>query len=226
MLLGLSGGTGVSVSGSGSEGATPTVSIGQAVSTTSDVTFADIPPATDITASGNVVVTGNLTVNGSTVTNSATNTTIEDQLIELGTGNSGSPSGDSGIIIERGSSANAFMGWDESADSFKLGTTTATGASSGDLTITAGYLVVAELSASNIDASGTITGTFSGNLTGTLQTATQGNVTSLGTLSSLAVSGTSAFTGSATTSYTTIGASAKAMRNIFIHSSAPVQMEQ
>ena len=219
-VAGVSAGTGVSVSGSGSEGATATVSIGQAVSTTSDVTFADIA-ATDITASGNVVVTGNLTVNGSTVTNSATNTTIEDQLIELGTGNSGSPSGDSGIIIERGSSANAFMGWDESADSFKLGTTTATGASSGDLTITAADLVVAELSASNIDASGTITGTFSGNLTGTLQTAAQGNVTSLGTLSSLAVSGTSAFTGAATTSYTTIGASAKAMRNIFIHSSAP-----
>ena len=219
-VAGLSGGTGVSVSGSGSEGATPTVSIGQAVSTTSDVTFADIA-ATDITASGNVVVTGNLTVNGSTVTNSATNTTIEDQLIELGTGNSGSPSGDSGIIIERGSSANAFMGWDESADSFKLGTTTATGASSGDLTITAADLVVAELSASNIDASGTINGTFSGNLTGTIQTAAQTNITSVGTLSSLAVSGTSSFTGAATTSYTTIGASAKAMRNVFIHSSAP-----
>ena len=225
-VAGLSGGTGVSVSGSGSEGATPTVSIGQAVSTTSDVTFADIA-ATDITASGNVVVTGNLTVNGSTVTNSATNTTIEDQLIELGTGNSGSPSGDSGIIIERGSSANAFMGWDESADSFKLGTTTATGASSGDLTITAADLVVAELSASNIDASGTINGTFSGNLTGTIQTAAQTNITSVGTLSSLAVSGnqtiggTLGVTGAATTSYTTIGASAKAMRNVFIHSSAP-----
>ena len=225
-VAGLSGGTGVSVSGSGSEGATPTVSIGQAVSTTSDVTFADIA-ATDITASGNVVVTGNLTVNGSTVTNSATNTTIEDQLIELGTGNSGSPSGDSGIIIERGSSANAFMGWDESADSFKLGTTTATGASSGDLTITAADLVVAELSATNIDISGTLSGNVSGNLTGTLQTAAQGNVTSLGTLSSLAVSGnqtiggTLGVTGAATTSYTTIGASAKAMRNVFIHSSAP-----
>ena len=60
-------------------------------------------------------LSGNLTVNGSTVTNSATNTTIEDQLIELGTGNSGSASGDAGIVIERGSDANVFMGWDESA---------------------------------------------------------------------------------------------------------------
>ena len=216
----VTGGSGVTVTGSAGEGWEPAISIGQAVSTTSDVTFADIA-ATDVTASGNVVISGNLTVNGSTVTNSSTNTTIEDQLIELGTGNSGSPSGDSGIIIERGSSANAFMGWDESADSFKLGTTTATVASSGDLTVTAADLVVAELSASNIDASGTVTGTFSGNLTGTIQTAAQTNITSVGTLSSLAVSGTSAFTGAATTSYTTIGASAKAFRNTFIHSSAP-----
>ena len=219
-VAGLSGGTGVSVSGSGSEGATPTVSIGQAVSTTSDVTFADIA-ATDITASGNVVVTGNLTVNGSTVTNSATNTTIEDQLIELGTGNSGSPSGDSGIVLERGSSSNVFIGWDESHDRVIVGTGSFTGASSGDLTITRADIAADLVDCGSISSSGNITGNLVGNVTGTIQTAAQTNITSVGTLSSLAVSGTSAFTGAATTSYTTIGASAKAMRNVFIHSSAP-----
>ena len=220
-VAGLSGGTGVSVSGSGSEGATPTVSIGQAVSTTSDVTFADIA-ATDITASGNVVVTGNLTVNGSTVTNSATNTTIEDALIELGSGNSGSNSNDLGLILERGSTGNnGFIGWDESADKFVVATTTATGSSTGDLTLTAADFVAANVAASSINSSGNITGNLVGNVTGTIQTAAQTNITSVGTLSSLAVSGTSSFTGAATTSYTTIGASAKAMRNVFIHSSAP-----
>ena len=74
-IAAVSAGTGVSVSGSG-EGATSTVSIGQAVGTSDSPTFDDL------------TVSGNLTVNGSTVTNSATNTTIEDQLIELGTGNS------------------------------------------------------------------------------------------------------------------------------------------
>ena len=122
-VAGVSAGTGVSVSGSGSEGATATISIGQAVGTSDSPTF-------DIT------VGGNLTVNGSTVTNSATNTTIEEQLIELGTGNSGSASGDGGIVIERGSDANVFMGWDESADAITFGTGTFTGASSGNLTIT------------------------------------------------------------------------------------------
>ena len=91
----------------------------------------------------------------------------------------------------------------------------------GDLTLTAADFVAANVAASSINSSGNITGNLVGNVTGTIQTAAQTNITSVGTLSSLAVSGTSAFTGAATTSYTTIGASAKAMRNVFIHSSAP-----
>ena len=67
--------------------------------------------ATDLT------LAGNLTVNGTTVTNSATPTQqLKTQLIELGTGNTGSASGDAGIIIERGDDNNVFIGWDESAD--------------------------------------------------------------------------------------------------------------
>ena len=110
-------GTGVTVSGT-------TVSIGQAVATSSNVTF------------NNLVVSGTLTVNGATNTNSATNTTIEDILIELGTGTSGSPANDAGLVLERGSSDNVFIGWDESADTFTVGTGSFTGASSGNLTIT------------------------------------------------------------------------------------------
>ena len=72
------------------------------------------PTAMTIDASGNVTFAANLTVNGSTVTNSATNTVIEDQLIELGNGRTGSASGDAGIVIERGDDANVFIGYDES----------------------------------------------------------------------------------------------------------------
>ena len=43
---------------------------------------------------------------------------------------------DSGIVIERGTSDNAFMGWDESTDKFIVGTGSFTGASTGNLTIT------------------------------------------------------------------------------------------
>ena len=80
-------------------------SIGQAVATTSDVTFADVA------ATGNVVITGNLDVNGTTTTIDTTNTTVTDSLIELGNGTSGSPSNDAGIVIERGSADNASVSY-------------------------------------------------------------------------------------------------------------------
>ena len=67
--------------------------------------------------------------------------TVSDKLIELGNGRTGSASGDSGLVIERGDDANAFIGFDESADKFTVGTGTFTGASTGDLTITTGTLV-------------------------------------------------------------------------------------
>jgi hypothetical protein len=84
--------------------------------------------------SGNLTVTGNLTINGTTVTNDAVNTEIKDPLIELNSG-AGSNANDLGFIFERGSTGNnGFMGWDESGDYFTVGTTTATGSSTGDIT--------------------------------------------------------------------------------------------
>lgn len=77
-----------------------------------------------------------------TTTVNITNTTINDKLMELASGTSGTPSGDAGLVIERGSSDNAAIIWDESRDEFVLGTTTATGASSGDLTVTPGNVSV------------------------------------------------------------------------------------
>ena len=148
----LTAGTGVSVSGTA-------VSIGQAVATSDDVTFADIA------ATGNVTITGNLDVNGTTTTLDTTNSTIADRLIELGTGTSGTPANDMGIVLERGSSDNAFIGWDESADKFLMGTGSFTGASTGDLTVTTGTLVA------NLE------GNVTGNLTGTADLATSVTLT-------------------------------------------------
>ena len=111
-----------------------------------------------LSASGNVTVTGNLTVNGSTTTVSTTNTTIEDNLIELNSGAT-SNANDAGILIERGSTGdNAIIAWDESADKFTVGTTTATNSATGDLTITTGTLVA------NVE--GNVTGNVTGNTSG------------------------------------------------------------
>ena len=103
-----------------------------------DSTIVEIGGGDGLSVAGNLTVAGNMTVTGSTTTVSSTNTTLADQFIELGTGRTGSASGDSGLVIERGSDANAFIGFDESADEFSVGTGTFTGSSSGNLSITKG----------------------------------------------------------------------------------------
>ena len=93
----------------------------------------DMSDAGAATFGGAVTVTGNLTVNGTTTTVNSTNTTLDDNLLELNSG-AGSNANDSGIIIERGSTGdNAIIAWDESADKFVVGTTTATASDTGNL---------------------------------------------------------------------------------------------
>ena len=136
------------------------------LSTAAQGNITSVGTLSSLTTTGNVVVGGNLTVSGSTTTTSSTNTTIADRLIELGTGTTGTPANDMGIVLERGSSDNAFIGWDESTDKFTVGTGTFTGASTGDLTITTGTLVA------NLE------GNVTGNLTGTASAIADNSVTS------------------------------------------------
>ena len=89
----------------------------------------------------NLTVTGNLTVNGTTTTVATTNTVIADNILELNNGISASTN-DAGVIVERGSTGdNAAVVWDESADEWVVGTTTATGADkSGGITVATGSM--------------------------------------------------------------------------------------
>ena len=99
------------------------------------------PALTGTATAVNLTLSGDLVVNGSTTTINSTNTTITDNLLELNSGAS-SNANDSGIIIERGSTGdNAIFAWDESADKFIVGTTTATAGSTGNISVTAGTLV-------------------------------------------------------------------------------------
>ena len=115
-----------------------TINIAGNVIKSSDSTVVEIGGGDGLSVAGNLTVAGNMTVTGSTTTVSSTNTTLADQFIELGTGRSGSASGDAGIVIERGDDANAIIGFDESEDEFTVGTGSFTGSSSGNLTITKG----------------------------------------------------------------------------------------
>ncbi len=104
----------------------------------------------------NLTVGGNLTVQGTTTTISTTNTVITDKIIELGNGTSGTPSGDAGIVVERGSSDNAGVIWDESTDKWKFATGSFTGASTGDLSLTNVGIVAGVSSFGSVTSTGAV----------------------------------------------------------------------
>ena len=81
--------TNSSITFGASGGTSTSASLGGTVTfagTTNEVEVSESSGTITVGLPNDVTITGNLTVNGSTVTNSATNTTIEDTLIELGTG--------------------------------------------------------------------------------------------------------------------------------------------
>ena len=80
--------------------------------------------ATNPTVAGNLTVTGNLTVNGtSTVLNTET-LAVEDNLIVLNSNVTSTPSTNAGIEVERGTSTNASLYWDESTDKWYVNDST------------------------------------------------------------------------------------------------------
>jgi hypothetical protein len=109
----------------------------------------------DLDVTGDATITGNLTVNGTTTIVNTTNTSIQDPLLLLSRSTTGTPSQDSGFIIERGDSTNVGMIWDESEDEFALVTTTEDGTTSGDISI-ASYadLQVGGFTSSTVDLNG------------------------------------------------------------------------
>jgi len=161
-------GTGVSSTGATSgEGTTHTLSIGQAVGTTDNVTFAGVTAdaiRVGVTAAGeidtttgnltidsaggtvtvddNLTVTGNLTVSGTTTTISTETVTVDDNIIVLNNNVTGAPTENAGIEIERGSSTNVQLRWNETTDKWEFtedGTTYQTLGSSTTLgTVTTG----------------------------------------------------------------------------------------
>ena len=127
---------------------------------------ATIPSGQDLSVGGDLTVTGNLTVSGTTTTVNTTNTTIRDSLLELNSGATGNNANDLGLIFERGDLTNAAFIWDESADKFTLGTTSAVGSATGDLTLSTATLLAnleGSQSGGSISAS-TITGSSDMNI--------------------------------------------------------------
>ena len=82
----------------------------------------DVVLADDITVPQNLVVTGNLTVSGTTTTLNTAEMTIEDNIMVLNSGQTGTPATSlrSGIEIERGDQANAILQFNELNDKWEF----------------------------------------------------------------------------------------------------------
>ena len=125
--LDFEGGTGVTTTASNNK---VTFAIGQAVATTSNVTFNNVTvdgalnsddiTASTMTASGNVVVQGNLTVNGTTTTVNSNTVAIGDSIMLLNNDETGTPSENAGFEIERGTATNVSLLWNEATDYWQV----------------------------------------------------------------------------------------------------------
>lgn len=93
----------ITVTGSGSETAAITLSL----------------PA-NVTISNNLIVTGDLTVSGNTTTINTANLFIEDNIILLNSGETSTPTLNAGIEVERGTSTNVDIRWNESTDKWQF----------------------------------------------------------------------------------------------------------
>ena len=72
--------------------------------------------STNVTVAGDLVIGGDLTVNGTTTTLNTETLAIEDNIITLNSNVTGSPSTNAGVEVERGTSTNVSIRWNESSD--------------------------------------------------------------------------------------------------------------
>src|SRR6056300_1162612 len=108
----------------------------------------------DVTIGNNLTISGNLTVSGTTTTVNTETINLADNTITLNSNETGTPSQDGGIEIERGTSANKTLIWNETTDKWTVGSETfVAGTFEGALT-------------------GNVTGNVTGDVTGNADTAT------------------------------------------------------
>lgn len=74
----------------------------------------------NVTIGQDLTVTGNLTVQGNTTTLNTETLAVEDNKVLLNSSVTGSPSADAGIEVERGTSTNVELRWNESTDKWQF----------------------------------------------------------------------------------------------------------
>ena len=121
----------------------------------------------EVTMTDDLIVTGNLTVNGTTTTINTTNMDVDDTMIMLANGTTGSPSNDIGILFNRGNQGNAAIFYDESAKTFKFSDTKDPTSNTSLSPVTSsnidvGILTAATITLNSVDLSSNLTALAAG----------------------------------------------------------------
>lgn len=130
-VSGISGTTNqITITGSGSEGSTPTISLPSNVTVSTSISTGTVNATTlntdtiatdgNVTVGGDLQVDGNLNVNGTVNAINRTEVNLVDNTIKLNTDFSGTPITDAGLIVERGDEADVSILWKESATEWQV----------------------------------------------------------------------------------------------------------
>ena len=183
-----------SVSGSNVSGQVGNALVAGTVYSSAQSNITSVGTLTDISVSGNAVIGGNLTISGTTTTVNSTNTRIIDPMIELGGGANGAAlitddNKDRGTILHYysgGAPIDAFMGWDDSNVEFSFGSNVSI---AGEVVT---FNSLGNVRANHFIGDGSLlTGLTAGSSDTaiTVTASSQPNITSVGTLVSLAITG-------------------------------------
>jgi len=208
-----------SVAGANVSGQVSNALIAGTVYTNAQPNITSVGTLTNLSVSGNALITGNLVVGGNTTYINVETVVIEDPIIELGSGVNGAPltnndGKDRGTLLHyyTTTTVDAFMGWDNSNAEFAFGSNVSV---SGEVVtfnslgnVRAGYFIGdgSQLTGINSSSGNANYANYAGNafsvsganvsgqvgnalVAGTVYTNAQPNITSVGTLTSLDVTG-------------------------------------
>jgi len=146
----------IEVSGGSSmgDGSTATIGLPNDVTITNDLNVGN-----NLDVTGNAVIDGNLTVSGTTTTVNSNTVNIGDSIITLNSDETGAPSQDAGIEVERGTSPNRSLIWDESAGEWTIQQASGTYERIATYADSVEDVIVEETGSSGITVTETLSGT-------------------------------------------------------------------
>lgn len=199
-------GTGVTLTNNSGEGSTPTVAIGQDVSTTSNVTFGEISTTGNVGVGGDLTVTGDLTVNGTVTTVNSTTVTVDDKNLELGaTASPTDATADGGGITLKGDTDKTFN-WVDATDSWTSSEHLDLASGKGYYIGTTSVLNSTTLGSGVVNSSLTSVGTInSGTWQGSIVAPTYGGTGVNNGTSTITIGGNLSVIGAYTTAFTVTG---------------------